>query len=166
VLHKALFHGQTINGSPVSQGQNLSAYDNITDKLNANVELLAGYNGADQTGNVFDAEFDLADAAAAIWSYIKTVVDRQRAIYIQIDLMKVMGLNAADFATLGENRQAVKDFLGAHLRRLVDVQNTDVESLVVDLKRVTNDERRMRMNVDTRKLFGWAAAEARRVVGG
>jgi hypothetical protein len=87
--------------------------------------------------------------------HFQAVSERQRAIYAQIGLMKVMGLNDADFTTLHGNPGAVKEVLGAHLRRLVDVQNADVESLTTDLKRVTKkDERGMEVDVDMRKLFG------------
>jgi hypothetical protein len=145
------------NNISVLTDPNLSAYKKIADKLTANTELPAGYNSADQTGNALDAlaDADLAGANEAMRPRFESVSSRQRAIYAQVGLMKVMGLNDADFATLRENPQAFKEFLGAHLRRLVDVQNSDVESLVVDMKRVTKDERGMRVHVDMRKLFGW-----------
>jgi hypothetical protein len=146
-----------VNDDSVPADPNLSAYKQIADKLAANTELLAGYNSADQTGNVLDAlaDADLAGANEATRPRFEAVSSRQRAIYAQIGLMKVLGLNDADFATLRETPQAFKEFLGAHLRRLVDVQNSDVESLAVDMKRVTKDERGMRVHVDMRKLFGW-----------
>jgi hypothetical protein len=86
----------------------LPAYESITNKLNANVELLAGYNSADQTGNVFVADFDLDDAAVAIRSHMKTVIECQRAIYVKMGLMKVMGLDGAEIATIHGDSGAVK----------------------------------------------------------
>jgi hypothetical protein len=146
-----------VNDNSVQADPNLSAYKQIADKLAANTELLAGYNSADQTGNALDAlaDADLAGANEAMRPRFEAMSSRQRAIYAQVGLMKVMGLNDADFATLRGNPQAFKEFLGAHLRRLIDVQNSDVESLAVDMKRVTKDERGMRVHVDMRKLFGW-----------
>jgi hypothetical protein len=146
---------RTVNDKAVPEDPNLSAYERIANKLNVNTELLAGYNGTDQTGEAVTADYDLARAAAAIRPHMKTVIERQRGIYAQMGLMKVMGLDDADFALLRGDPGAVKKAMSAQIQRLAAVQNDEVMKLIVDLKRMTKNSAETRVSLDVWKLFSW-----------
>jgi hypothetical protein len=93
----------TINGKAVPQDPGLSKYQQIADKLSMNVELVAGYNSTDQTGNVLEFNPNNYQWRQEIELRITTICERHRAIYAQMGLMKVMNLDEADFAVIRED---------------------------------------------------------------
>jgi hypothetical protein len=121
----------TINGKAVPQDPGLSKYQQIADKLSMNVELVAGYNSTDQTGNVLEFNPNNYQWRQEIELRITTICERHRAIYAQMGLMKVMNLDEADFAIIREDPQAVEEFFSVHLDRLVNVQNGELQTLLV-----------------------------------
>jgi len=142
-----------------------AVYQRVTDQLNANPgpELLAGYNSARQIGDTTKANPLVPGANAGLQPRVETITDRQRAIYAQMGLMKVLRLSEVDLATLHQNPRMVRDNLGAHLDGLVEAQNTEVTELVDELKRLMAAPAGANVLVDMWKLFGWDVPETARL---
>lgn len=152
---KGLKAHQDANPKPVPRDPDLSIYKQIADKLSANPDFEAGHNSADQTGYAFNAHLVAPDGDVDIQPRVANITELQRATYAQMGLMKVLRLDNAELTTVRENPEAVKEFLGARLNRLVDVQNADVRELVGELQRLMERPSGVKMSVDMWKLFGW-----------
>jgi len=118
-----------------------------------------GLQRAGQTGKALEFNPNSPRLHEEIDLRIATICERHRAIYAQIGLMKVMELNEVNFTAIRENPQATREYLGAHLDKLVDVQNGDVADLVSAMRRAMVSWNGHGLSVDLQKLFGFTRSE-------